>query len=308
MTDNITQQLNQQIAEIDKSISDARVLLSDPQMAPLAEDEIKRLEDQKLALQQSIASINHQSTNEDAETVIAGNTATLEVRGGAGGEEAKIWADDLLRMYTRYCQNNKIKVEIIDTGMLKLSGQEVYPLFRYESGVHRVQRVPATEAQGRIHTSTASVAVLPIIKPQELQMREEDLEWQFYRAGGAGGQNVNKVNTAVRLTHKPTGLVVTCSSERSQQQNRNIALDLLRSRVWEIEEEKRLGSIEAQRKAAVGRAMRAEKIRTYNFPQNRVTDHRINVSWHNLSSILEGDIDDVLTETATKMTEESAAG
>lgn len=300
MSYSITDQISSQIQQIDQSIADAQKLLSDPQMAALAQDEINQLTSQKQALAASLTAINHpEKSAANPAADINDNQATLEIRPGTGGEEAKIWADDLLRMYARYCQSHQIKAELLDTSMLKLSGTNVYPLFKYESGVHRVQRVPVTEAAGRIHTSTASVAVLPIINPQKLTLREEELEWQFFRSGGAGGQNVNKVNTAVRLTHKPSGMVVTCSSERSQQQNRQIALDLLRSRLWEAAEEARLGSLEAQRHAAVGRAMRAEKIRTYNYPQNRVTDHRINKSWHHLTSIMEGNLDDVLAATAS---------
>ena len=265
-------------------------------MAPLAQEEIGNLTAQKQALEASIAALqaDHSKATDHAEPF---NEALVEVRPGAGGDEAKIWAEDLLRMYSRWAQQHQFKLEPIDTGIIKITGrggQAAYNLLKYESGVHRVQRVPETEAQGRIHTSTASVAVLPIVKPQNLEIREEDLEWQFIRAGGHGGQNVNKVNTAVRLTHKPSGIAISCRQERSQQQNRTIALEMLRSQLWEAEEEKRLGNIKDQRKAAVGRAQRAEKIRTYNYPQNRITDHRINTSWHNLDSIIEGNLDDTL--------------
>jgi peptide chain release factor 1 len=300
MSNPLTLQLQEQIALIDKSIAEAKTLSADPAMAELATEEVARLDAQKSSLEAAIDAINHPKEKE-ADVELSGNGLTLEIRPGAGGDEAKIWAEDLMRMYIRYCQNHNFKAELIDQGMLKINGPNAYPTFKYESGVHRVQRVPSTEAQGRIHTSTASIAVLPIIKPQQLVIKDEELEWQFFRSGGAGGQNVNKVNTAVRLTHKPTGLVVTCSSERSQLQNRNIALDLLRSQLWELEEEKRLGSLEAQRKAAVGRAMRAEKIRTYNFPQNRVTDHRINTSWHNLDTILEGGLEKVFSDITTQI-------
>ena len=289
--------LKQQIAALDQKIQQAQNLAaSDPDMAPLAQEEIGNLTAQKQALEASIAALqaDHSKATDHAEPF---NEALVEVRPGAGGDEAKIWAEDLLRMYSRWAQQHQFKLEPIDTGIIKITGrggQAAYNLLKYESGVHRVQRVPETEAQGRIHTSTASVAVLPIVKPQNLEIREEDLEWQFIRAGGHGGQNVNKVNTAVRLTHKPSGIAISCRQERSQQQNRTIALEMLRSQLWEAEEEKRLGNIKDQRKAAVGRAQRAEKIRTYNYPQNRITDHRINTSWHNLDSIIEGNLDDTL--------------
>ena len=294
---SVIQPLQDQIKQLDQKIQQAQNLAaSDPDMASLAQEEIGNLTAQKQALEASIAALqaDHSKATDHAEPF---NEALVEVRPGAGGDEAKIWAEDLLRMYSRWAQQHQFKLEPIDTGIIKITGrggQAAYNLLKYESGVHRVQRVPETEAQGRIHTSTASVAVLPIVKPQNLEIREEDLEWQFIRAGGHGGQNVNKVNTAVRLTHKPSGIAISCRQERSQQQNRTIALEMLRSQLWEAEEEKRLGNIKDQRKAAVGRAQRAEKIRTYNYPQNRITDHRINTSWHNLDSIIEGNLDDTL--------------
>jgi peptide chain release factor 1 len=265
------------------------------------------LKNKKKAIETSIQAIedpNSLSSNDNSNPQNF-KLVTLEIRAGAGGEEAKIFAEDLMRMYTRFCDNNNYKMEPLESGVVKIKGEKIYNLLRYESGVHRVQRVPETESQGRIHTSTASVAVLPIIPKSKLIVKDEDLDWQFYRSGGAGGQNVNKVNTAVRLTHKPTNIVVTCTKERFQDRNREIALELLRSQLWEIEEEKRLGSLDAQRKAAVGRSMRAEKIRTYNFPQNRVTDHRINKSWHNLQNILEGDIKEVLQTISQVLNAES---
>jgi peptide chain release factor 1 len=212
----------------------------------------------------------------------------MEIKGGAGGEEAKIWADDLMRMYVRFCEAKNFKMEALDEGVIKIKGRGAYGLFKFESGVHRVQRVPSTESSGRIHTSTAAVAVLPEVTPTQVEVREEDLEWKFTRAGGHGGQNVNKVNTAVLLTHRPSGIVVSCRQERYQQQNRIIALELLRGQLWEIEEEKRLSKLTERRREAVGRNMRAEKIRTYNYPENRVTDHRIKKTWKNLDRIMEG--------------------
>lgn len=297
---SVIDELQSQIDQIATKISESQNLIGDPEMGQLALDEIQTLTVQKQALLDSISALQHQPSATST-PVHHFNQITLEVRPGTGGEEAKIWAEDLLRMYTRYCQLKSLKLDLIDPQTLKISGDKVYSRFKYESGVHRVQRVPSTESQGRIHTSTASVAVLPIVPATDIQIKDEDLDWQFYRSGGKGGQNVNKVNTAVRLTHVPTGEVVTCSTERSQSQNRAIALDMLRSRLWEKQEEDRLGSLDAQRRAAVGRAMRAEKIRTYNFPQNRVTDHRIHESWHNLDRILEGDLDKMFTDIQQKI-------
>jgi peptide chain release factor 1 len=219
--------------------------------------------------------------------------AYIEIRSATGGDEAKIWASDLARMYTRYAAKRNWKVTTLDDTTIKITGEDAYSALQNESGVHRVQRVPETEKRGRIHTSTATVAVLPEIKDSEVKIKPDELETQFFRSGGSGGQNVNKVSTAVRLIHKPTGIAVTCQQERTQYQNKEIAMELLRAKLWEIEETKKEQEIAGYR-SAVGRGMRAEKIRTYNFPQNRVTDHRINKSWGNLDSIVEGNMDKLL--------------
>ncbi len=220
----------------------------------------------------------------------------IEIRSAAGGDEAKIWATDLMRMYTRYAIKNNWKVNSIDETVAQISGPNVFNLFKNESGVHRVQRIPTTEKRGRVHTSTATVAILPEVKGREVNIDPRDLEVQFYRSGGHGGQNVNKVSTAVRLTHKPTGIVVQCQQERTQEQNREIATNLLRVKLWEkaeIEKEKTIAGY----RSAIGRGMRAEKIRTYNYPQNRVTDHRIKKSWGNLDAIIDGNLEKVLEAT-----------
>jgi peptide chain release factor 1 len=215
------------------------------------------------------------------------NIAILEFRAGPGGEEAKIWAMDLLRMYARYAGFLGWKVEQLSENTLKIRGDEVFTLLQFEAGTHRVQRIPTTERHGRIHTSTATVAVLPEIPENEVYINPEDIEWEFFRSGGKGGQNVNKVSSAARARHKPSGIVVSAQTERDQYQNRQVALSLLRAKLWERELLARELQMSQQR-SVIGRGMRAEKIRTYNYPQNRVTDHRINKSWHNLEDIVEG--------------------
>ncbi|MEK7073721.1 MAG: peptide chain release factor-like protein, partial [Patescibacteria group bacterium] len=213
--------------------------------------------------------------------------AILEFRAGPGGEEAKIWAGDLMRMYTRYAGILGWKVEQLDDFVIRIRGSQAFTKLQYEAGTHRVQRTPSTERHGRIHTSTATIAVLPEVPENEIAVRAEDIEWDFYRAGGKGGQNVNKVSSAVRIRHTPSGIVVQCQTERDQYQNRQVALGMLRAKLWEKQLLEREQSMSEQR-SNIGRGMRSEKIRTYNFPQNRVTDHRINKSWHNLEDIIEG--------------------
>lgn len=229
--------------------------------------------------------------------------AILEFRPGPGGEEAKIWASDLLRMYLRYANLLGWKVEQLDERVIRVRGPQAFTKLQYEAGTHRVQRIPTTERHGRIHTSTATVAVLPEIPENDVHVNPEDVEWEFYRSGGKGGQNVNKVSSAVRIRHKPTGIVVQCQTQRDQYQNRQAALSLLRSRLYERELLAREQSMSEQR-SIIGRGMRAEKIRTYNFPQNRVTDHRINKSWHNLEDIVEGKlhkVTEILLATPTSL-------
>lgn len=221
------------------------------------------------------------------------DTVILEFRAGTGGDEAKIWATDLMRMYTRYAIIAGWNVETVSDNALRIKGPQAFTKLQYEAGTHRVQRIPATERSGRIHTSTATVAVLPEIPETEIYIRPEDLEWDFYRSGGKGGQNVNKVSSAARVRHKPTGLIASAQTERDQSQNRRTALSLLRSKLWEQEEIKRSLEIGSAR-SVIGRGMRAEKIRTYNFPQNRVSDHRINKSWHNLEDIIDGKLEKII--------------
>lgn len=227
-------------------------------------------------------------------------TAYIEIRSATGGDEAKIWATDLMRMYMRFAQKRGWKVTPIDETTIQVTGDSAFDLLKHESGVHRVQRVPATEKRGRIHTSTATVAVLPEISEGNVKINNEDIDVQFFRSGGSGGQNVNKVNSAVRITHKPTGLAIAIQQERTQYQNREIAMRLLRAKLWEIEEEKKLKKVAGYR-SAIGRGMRAEKIRTYNYPSDRITDHRINKKFGNLSGILDGNMDKLIKALKVKL-------
>ena len=266
-------------------------LLSDPALSELATQEIADLEEQKKAIEESLqTSSSNQGDDLDARNVI------LEVKGAAGGDEAKLWSEELLRMYTRFAQLKGLKIETLEENVIKISGKNPFRLLKYESGVHRVQRVPKTEKRGRVHTSTATISVLPELEDIDLHINPDDIEFAAFRSGGHGGQNVNKVSTAVRLVHKPTGLAVVSQSERSQIQNREIAMTLLRSRLWEIEVEKQQSEIAELKSTQVGRGMRAEKIKTYNFPQDRLTDHRIHESWSNLPSILDGNIPEYIID------------
>ena len=217
----------------------------------------------------------------------------LEIRGATGGDEAKIWASDLIRMYLRYAARRGWKVSFLDENTLLIAGHGAWDGLKNEAGVHRVQRVPSTERKGRIHTSTATVATLPEIKESEVTVNPNEIEIQFFHSSSQGGQNVQKVSTAVRLTHKPTGIAVSAQRERFQEQNRRIAMELLRAKLWERQEEEKVRTIAGYR-SAIGRGMRAEKIRTYNFPQNRVTDHRIKKSWGNLEAIVDGDLSKII--------------
>jgi len=216
--------------------------------------------------------------------------AIIEIRGAAGGDEAKIWADNLLRMYLRFAEKQGWQIKTLGQRVLRIKGKDAFSLLQNEAGVHRVQRIPTTERHGRIHTSTATVALLPEITETQIKVNPQDIDWQFYRASTQGGQNVQKVSSAVRLIHRPSSIVVTCEQERTQEQNRKIALDLLRSKLWQKEQERKQTQLTSIRREAVGRGERSEKIRTYNYPQNRITDHRLKKSFHNLDSIVDGNL------------------
>ena len=291
--------LQQQIDELTKRIEEAKLMLSDPDMGPLAQKEIEELTSQKQALEDALNAPPVQTASDKSAEALDYRNAIIETSGAAGGDEAKLWAGELMRMYTKYAQIKGFRIEQLEETIIKIVGPGAFGLFKYEAGVHRVQRVPATEAKGRIHTSTATIAVLPELEDIDLHINPDDIKFDAFRSGGAGGQNVNKVSTAVRLTHIPTGIVVTCQTERHQHQNRENAMNLLRAKLWEIEVEKRTSEVGALKSTQVGRGMRAEKIRTYNFPQDRVTDHRINKSWRKLELILDGKLDEVMEAMKT---------
>ena len=239
----------------------------------------------------------------------------LEIRAGAGGEEAALFASNLLRMYERFCEQNRWKLETLnlnETGIggikeisASIEGKDVYGKLKYESGVHRVQRIPATETGGRIHTSTATVAILAEADEVDINIEDKDLRIDTYRASGAGGQHINKTDSAIRITHAPTGIVVQCQDERSQHKNKAAALKMLRAKLFEMEEIKKMNELSDNRKSQVGSGDRSEKIRTYNFPQGRVTDHRIGVTLHKLDSILDGDINELIQLLTTYYQAES---
>ncbi|MGH2592026.1 MAG: peptide chain release factor 1 [Anaerolineae bacterium] len=290
-----------------KELDDARALAADTRdddLLSMAQDEIARLATRSAELKERLKSLLLPKDPKDDKNVI------VEIRAGTGGDEAGLFAADLYRMYTRYAENHAWKTELLsanDTGVggfkeviFLVKGKGAYSRLKFESGVHRVQRVPATEAQGRIHTSTATVAVLPEVEDVEIHIPEKDIEIEVYKSAGAGGQNVQKNSTAVRIRHLPSGIVVQCQDERSQLQNKLRAMSILRARLYEMEERKRTSELTDTRRSQVGSGERSEKIRTYNFPQNRITDHRINLTSYQLDTVLDGELDEFIDELATR--------
>jgi peptide chain release factor 1 len=295
--------LFKQYKRVAKEIEDNRALLVDPEFRALASEELARLTAEEPALKKQLEiALLPKDPNDDKNIV-------LEIRAGAGGDEASLFAGELFKMYENFARQKGYVVEVASMSpgskggvkevIATIDGRGAYSVFKYEAGVHRVQRVPETEAQGRVHTSTVTLAVL--VEPDEVDVviNDKDLRVDTYRAGGAGGQHVNKTDSAVRMTHLPTGIVVQCQDERSQIKNRAKAIKLLRAKLYDAEQEKRTQAHASARREMVGTGDRSEKIRTYNFPQDRCTDHRINESFHNLPKLMQGAIDDLVTSVHT---------
>lgn len=283
---------------VKNNMEEAKEMMSDPEMKEMAEEEYYSSKEMLPKLEEELKILLLPKDENDDSNVI------IEIRGGAGGEEAALFAYNLYRMYTMYAEFKRWQVEVADineTGIggikevsFMIKGKGAYSQLKFESGVHRVQRVPETEASGRIHTSTVTVAVLPEVEDVEIDINPSDIKMDVYRASGAGGQHVNKTSSAVRLTHVPTGIVVACQTERSQLQNRENAMKMLRSKIYEIEQEKQNSQLANTRRLQVGSGARSEKIRTYNYPQSRVTDHRINHTIYQLESFLNGNIEEMI--------------
>jgi len=297
-----------------QNIDEARALQDseDAELRQMAVSELQELEPKVATLEKELKSLMVPKDPRDDRNVI------VEIRAGAGGDEAALFAAELMRMYMHYAEHKGWKVEILSENAIGIGGYKevifnvkgkgAYSRMKYESGVHRVQRVPVTESAGRIHTSTVTVAVLAEVDEVEIQIPESDLSIDVFRSSGAGGQNVQKNSTAVRITHIPTGIVIACQDERSQLQNRLRAMSILRARLYDIEQQKRQQELEATRRSQVGTGERSEKIRTYNFPQSRVTDHRINISNFNIAAVMDGDLDGFIDELSLRDETERLTG
>jgi peptide chain release factor 1 len=298
-----TAYLADEYERLEKQIAEAgHAAGSDAELKAMAEEEVAR----SRARQKDILGEIEQILAKEKEEVARPSSVVMELRAGAGGDEASIFARDLKEMYQKYAEKRGWKTRNIDDLTFEIVGGDAYDALRFETGVHRVQRVPLTEKSGRIHTSTASIAVLPIRTHSKFEINPSDIEMEFSRSGGAGGQNVNKVETAVRLIHIPTGIDVRSSSERSQKANRDKAMQILSAKLEQLSEEKEAKEHAANRKAQIGTADRSEKIRTYNYLQDRVTDHRLKESWHNLPKILGGDIDAIVEALRLQSAQESS--
>ena len=288
--------------QAEQDMQEAQELMAEPEMKELCQESYAQAKQTREALYEKLQILLLPKDPNDEKSVM------VEIRGGVGGEESALFAHSLFRMYSMYAQSHGFGVELLNYNETELggvkeadfliTGRGAYSRLKYESGVHRVQRVPETESGGRVHTSTATVAVLPEMEPVDVELNPADIEMQVYRSSGAGGQHINKTSSAVRLIHHPSGIVVACQEERSQQQNREKCMRMLASKLYEIEQEKQTSAVTGLRRSQVGTGMRNERIRTYNFPQGRVTDHRVGLTLYRIDSVMDGDLDEIITALA----------